>query len=98
MTKSSHHRKTPARKPDLRHAPHTGLRVEAPARRESLYLMSNGIEVSGERNARAYLQARPEVRAVLASQAPPSGPRYQTEVRLRGHTRFLTFTPLPYLG
>lgn len=81
MTKTP--RKPPARKPNLRHAPHTGLRVERPAQRECLYLMSDGIEVSGERNARAYLQAHLEVRAVLASQAPRSGPRHQTEVRLR---------------
>lgn len=82
MTKSTR-KPQPARKPNLRHTPHTGLRVEAPARRECLYLMSNGIEVSGERNARAYLPAHPEVRAVLVTRAPRSGPRYQTEVRLR---------------
>lgn len=81
MTKTT--RKPPARKPNLRHAPHTGLRVERPAQRECLYLMGDGIEVSGERNARAYLQAHPEVRTVLVTRAPRSGPRYQTEVRLR---------------
>jgi len=90
MTKTT--RKPPAREPILRHAPHTGLRVERPAQRKCLYRMSDGIEVSGERNARAYLQAHPEVRAVLVTRAPRSGPRYQTEVRL------LAFTPNPALG
>lgn len=81
MTKSSHHRKTPARKPDLRHAPHTGLRHEVPQERDCLYLMSNGIEVSGYQNAVAYcaLHGTSSVGRV----APPrSGPRYQTEARL----------------
>ena len=82
MTKSSHPRKPPARKPDLRHAPHTGLRHETAKPRGLLYIMSNGAEVSGLDNARDYLRPRPGVRVVALVAPPRSGPRYQTEVRL----------------
>lgn len=80
MTKTT--RKPPAREPILRHAPHTGLRHETAKPRGLLYIMSNGVEVSGLDNARAYLQPRPGIRVVALLTPLRSGPRYQTEVRL----------------